>query len=97
MTLNRFFKEMRTLRGRFEVDGCGEIRTKKERATYGGYKCLCPIEELYRAKTKKLFNGSLSSAEEWLGLSKRDANLIINAADDGFVKYRKPLLRALGL
>lgn len=98
MTLTQFFKELRSLRGKFYLQYGVLIRTKREHLTDTyGHQCLCPIEELYRSKTKKRYNGSLDCAEDGLGLTTRASVAIINAADGPRNKYRKPLLRALGL
>lgn len=99
MTITRFLKELKKFRGVFEVDSFGWIRTKRVRKTdgYATNKCLCPIEEMHRARSKKRYRGSLSEAADGLGLTQSVTDRITSAADLRHAKYRKPMLRALGL
>lgn len=101
MTLNQFFKELRKHRGKFELNGkYEEVRTKNCRLiseSWPHVRPLCPIEEVHRVRSKKRYDGWIESATQALGLSKQVADRIIIAADSKRSKYRKPLLRALGL
>lgn len=97
MNIDTFIRRLRKVRKRFTIQPDDRIVAR----TKWGYE-YCPIEAVYGKA------GFFAEGAKFLGLTVRDRNRIVRAADDGFVasarkkdvahnRLRRRIMRAVGI